>query len=384
MTIVFFALGMISASWAARIPAVKGPLHLSAGSLGLALLGPAVGAVIAMPATGAILARTAPRPVVLAAFIPLAGLIPLVTVAANAGQLFAVLLGWGVSVGVIDVGMNIEAAAVQERLGRRIMSRFHASYSLGGLAGAGLGAACASAGISAQAQLIAVSSGVLACGLTGAWRFDAHPVRRAALHRPPRRQPRRPPLSWALLALSAMAFGSFLAEGAANDWSAVYLHSSLRATAGLAALGYTFFAAAMAAGRLCGDHLANRFGPVRLVRACAITSGAGFAAALLIAQPDAALAGFALLGFGLSCVVPLVFTSASRLGQAGPALAVATSSGYAGMLIGPPVIGGLADWTGLPAALGTVIAVTALIALLARVLAPSSSAAHHSGGPDST
>jgi MFS family permease len=181
-----------------------------------------------------------------------------------------------------------------------------------------------------------------------------------------------------------MAFGSFLAEGAANDWSAVYLHSSLRATAGLAALGYTIFAAAMAAGRLCGDHLANRFGPVRLVRVCAVASGAGFAAALLIGQPGAALAGFALLGFGLSCVVPLVFTSASRRGQAGPALAVATSSGYAGMMIGPPAIGGLADWTGLPAALGTVVAVTALIALLARALVPSSSAAHRSGGPDNT
>jgi predicted MFS family arabinose efflux permease len=383
VTIVFFALGTISASWAARIPAVKGPLHMSAGTLGLALLGPAVGAVMAMPATGAILARTAPRPVVMAAFIPLAGLIPLVTVAANAGQLFAVLLGWGVSVGVIDVGMNVEAAAVQERLGQRIMSRFHASYSLGGLAGAGLGAACASAGITAQAQLAAVSPGVLVCGLIAARRFDAHPVRRAAPHHPPSR-PRRPPLSWALLALSAMAFGSFLAEGAANDWSAVYLHSSLRATAGLAALGYTIFAAAMAAGRLCGDHLANRFGPVRLVRACAIASGAGFAAALLIAQPAAALAGFALLGFGLSCVVPLVFTSASRLWQAGPALAVATSSGYAGMLLGPPAIGGLADWTGLPAALGTVAAVTALIALLARALNPSSSAAPRSGGPDNT
>jgi hypothetical protein len=104
--------------------------------------------------------------------------------------------------------MNVEAAAVQERLGRRIMSRFHASYSLGGLAGAGLGAACASAGITAQAQLAVVSPGVLVCGLIAARRFDAHPVRRAAPHRPPSR-PRRPPLSWALLALSAMAFGSF-------------------------------------------------------------------------------------------------------------------------------------------------------------------------------
>jgi predicted MFS family arabinose efflux permease len=369
VTAVFFVLGAISASWAARIPAVKGPLHLSAGTLGLALLGPGIGAIVAMPATGAALARLAPRPVAMAGFLPLCGLLPLVTVAGNAWQLFLVLLGWGAAVGVIDVGMNVEAAAVQERIGRRVMSRFHASYSLGGLAGAALGAACASTGITAQAQLAVASLAVAAIGLAAASRFHGHPFpHQAARRRPPARS-RRPVLSWALVALSATAFGSFLAEGAANDWSAVYLHSSLGASSGVAALGYTFFASAMAAGRLCGDHLADRFGPVHLVRTSAGAGAAAFGAALVADRTGAALAGFVILGLSLSFVVPLVLTAASRLGQPGPSLAVATSSGYAGMLIGPAAIGGLADRVSLPAALGVVVAVTALAALLAGALA---------------
>jgi predicted MFS family arabinose efflux permease len=366
---VFFVLGAISGSWAARIPAVKAPLHLSAGALGLALLGPAVGAVVAMPATGSVLVRLAPRPVVMAAFLPLCGLLPLVTVSGNAWQLFLVLLGWGASVGVIDVGMNVEATAVQERLGRRVMSRFHASYSLGGLAGAALGTACASAGITAQAQLAGVSLVVAIIGLAAVGRFHSHPLpRRPDRHRSPA-QPRRPALSWTLAALSAMAFGAFLAEGAANDWSAVYLHTSLGASTGLAALGYTFFASAEAAGRLCGDHLADRFGPVRLVRTSAGTGAVAFTAALVAERSGAALAGFVMLGLGLSFVVPLVFTAASRLGRAGSSLAVATSCGYAGMLAGPAAIGGLADVAGLSAALGVVVAVTAVAALLAGALA---------------
>jgi predicted MFS family arabinose efflux permease len=378
VTVVFFAMGAISASWAARIPAVMGPLHLSAGVLGLALLGPAVGAVVAMPATGAVLARLAPRPVVMAGFFPLCGLLPLVTVAGNAWQLFLVLLGWGVAVGVIDVGMNVEATAVQERLGRRVMSRFHASYSLGGLAGAAVGAACASAGITAQAQLAVASCAVAVIGVAAAGRFQSHPLpHRADRHHsaPPSR---RPVLSWTLVALSAMAFGSFLAEGAANDWSAVYLHSSLGASSGVAALGYTFFASAMAAGRLCGDHLADRLGPVRLVRVSAGTGAAAFAAALAADRTGAALAGFVMLGLSLSFVVPLVFTAASRLGQAGPSLAVVTSCGYTGMLAGPAAIGGLASLASLPAALGVVVAVTAMAALLAGTLAsrPRPAAGH--------
>jgi MFS family permease len=367
VTVVFFALGAVSASWAARIPAIKQPLDLSAGQLGLALLGPALGAVVAMPLAGALFTRVPPRPVVLAAFVPLTVLVPLVTVAGNTAELFAVLLGWGAAVGVIDVGMNLEAAEVQRRLGRRIMSRFHACYSIGGLTGAGVGAACAAIGVGAPAQLWAVSGVVLAAGLPAAWRFESRPPRAPALSQD--KVPPRLRLSWVLVALAAMAFASFLAEGAANDWSAVYLHGSLGATSGVAALGYTLFATTMAAGRLFGDRAAERAGPTRTVRAAAALGAAGFAVALVVAAPAAALVGLALLGFGLASVVPNVFSAAAHMDRPGPSLSVVTSCGYAGMLAGPPAIGGLADAVGLSTSLILLPVLVLAIAALAGALA---------------
>jgi MFS family permease len=177
------------------------------------------------------------------------------------------------------------------------------------------------------------------------------------------------------VALAAMAFGSFLAEGAANDWSAVYLHSALGAPAGLAAVTYTVFSATMAAGRLVGDRLADRLGPVRLIRLSAGAAAVGFAAALIVGRVWAGLAGFAVLGAGLSLIVPLVFTAASQLGRPAPNLAFVTSCGYTGMLVGPGLIGGLAQAIGLPQALGVIVTFSVLAAVLAGVTRPRTSVA---------
>jgi MFS family permease len=378
VTAVFGMLGLAAGTWAARIPAIKGGLHLSAGVLGLTLLGPALGSLLAMPAAGAILATVPPRRVVQAGFVALGGLLPVTAFASSAWQLFAVLAGWGAGLGVVDVGVNTEAAAVQNRLGRSVMSGFHAAYSVGGLAGAGLGAIAAAAGVSARADFLITGVVVLLAGGASAQAFTARPVpptpeRHASGQRP--RVARWPQWSWALVCLAAMAFGSFLAEGAANDWSAVYLHSSLGAPVGLAAIGFTVFSATMAAGRLAGDRLADRVGPARLVRWSAGVAAVSFGAALLIGQVWSGLAGFAVLGAGLSFVVPLVFSAAARLGRPGPNLAMVTSCGYLGVLAGPAIIGGLAELAGLPAALGTVVVLCGMIAILARVVLPRTSPA---------
>src|ERR1700722_10715359 len=132
VTTVFAMLGVSEGTWAARIPAIKAGLHLSPGLLGLALLGPAVGCVLAMPATGAVLASVPPRRVAQAGLLLLAVMLPVTTVTGSAWQLFLVLLGWGAGIGTLDVAMNTEAAAVQDQLGRRVMSGFHGAYSVGG------------------------------------------------------------------------------------------------------------------------------------------------------------------------------------------------------------------------------------------------------------
>jgi MFS family permease len=361
-------LGLAAGTWAARIPAIKDGLHLSPGILGLALLGPALGSVLAMPGAGAMLATVPPRRVVQAGLVALGGLLPVTTFASSAWQLFAVLAGWGAGLGVVDVAVNTEAAAVQDRLGRSVMSGFHAAYSIGGLVGAGLGGIAAAAGVSARADFLITGAVVLVVGGASAQAFMKRPVQHVTGE--PQGVSRWPQWSWVLVCLAAMAFGSFLAEGAANDWSAVYLHTSLGAPVGLAAAGYTVFSAAMTGGRLAGDRLADRVGAARLVRLSAAVAAVSFGGALLIGRVWSALAGFAVLGAGLSFVVPLVFSAASRLGRAGPNLAMVTSSGYLGVLAGPAIIGGLAELVGLPAALGTVVILCGMIAVLAPVVLP--------------
>ena len=184
------------------------------------------------------------------------------------------------------------------------------------------------------------------------------------------RQNRWPAWSWTLACLALIAFGSFLAEGAASDWSAVYLLGSLGASPALAAVGYTVFSVAMVTGRLAGDRLTDRAGPARLVRASAGIASVSFLAALLAGRVGAGLAGFVLLGIGLSVIVPSVFTAASRIGTPGPNLALVTSTGYLGMLAGPALIGGLAEVVGLPSALGTLVVITGLTAVLAGAVRP--------------
>ncbi|HWG65052.1 MAG TPA: MFS transporter [Streptosporangiaceae bacterium] len=375
---VFFTLGLSGGIWAARIPAIKGGLHLSPGTLGLALLGPGIGSILAMPATGAVLATVAPRRVVQLGLLALAGFLPLTALAGSAWQLFALLAGWGAGIGIADVGMNTEAADVQEQLGRAAMSRFHAAYSIGGLVGAGAGALAAATGVSAKTTFIAAAVVVAVLGIGAAQAFAARP-RVSTGGRQPRRA-RAPQWSWALIALAAMAFGSFLGEGAATDWSAVYLHSSLGAPPGLAAIAYGLFACAMTAGRLAGDQLADRMGPARLIRLSAGIAAAGFGSALVIGQVWSGLAGFAVLGAGLSVIVPLVFSAASRLGRPGPNLALVTSCGYFGILVGPAIIGGLANLTSLPAALGSVVVLCALTALLAGMAGRRPAAEEPGGG----
>jgi MFS family permease len=374
VTIVFFLIGCGSGTWAARVPAIKAHLHLSAGVLGLTLLGPAVGAVAAMSVVGAVLVKIKPRRVVRVMFIPFGAALCALSFVDSPWQLFFTLFVWGASTGTIDVAMNTEAAALQDFVGRRIMSRFHASYSLGGLAGAGAGALAAANGLGVTVNFVVAGVVVLIVGVIASSAFSKTPVKvqqgPASSDTPAIRTSRRPKFSWTLVGLSAIAFGCFLADGAVNGWSAVYLHSSLKAGAGLAAVAYTAFSSAMALGRLLGDHMAERFGPVRLVRVSAAIAAIGFAGALIAGQVVTAMAGFVLLGLGMSFVVPLVFTASSHLERPGPSLATVNSFGYFGVLVGPALIGGLADAIGLPGALGVIVAICALTALLAGVITP--------------
>jgi predicted MFS family arabinose efflux permease len=365
LALFFLADGFLLASWASRVPAVKSAHGLSDARLGIVLFGIASGALLSMPATAWLVQRVGSVRAVLAATV--VNIVPISVIASvpGYGALVGTAVLFGCGFGAMNVALNAHAIALERLAGRPILSGLHACFSFGGLAGAGVGALAAGAGIAAGTHL-GVVAGVLAALLALAAPRLALPPDDVPPEPAPLARPRR-----AMLALGTIAFCCLLAEGAAADWSAVFLRDSTGAGPALAALGYFAFSGAMASGRLAGDGLVLRFGPRTLVRAGATLGAAGLAVALIIQTPVTALLGWAVLGAGLSTIVPITFRAAGRASPAAPSAGVAavSSIGWLGFLSGPPVIGFVSSASS-SLAIGltlVVAAVTGIAVLAARV-----------------
>ncbi|MEV0349757.1 MFS transporter [Nonomuraea sp. NPDC050680] len=363
--LLFFLAGAAVGTWTARIPAIKEDLGLSDGRLSLALLAIAAGAVAGMQAVGRLVDRYGSSRVMIPAALLQGAVLVLPAYAANLGTLAAALFGFGVVHGVLDVSMNANAVEVERAWGRPIMSSFHAVFSIGGFAGAAGGGLFAHLALSPAATFLSVGAVVaLLAAWAAAWALRSRPAPVVPADGV------RPGLPKGILFLGVLAFCCLVGEGAAADWSSVYLREDLAASAGFAAAGYAAFSIMMTAGRLAGDRLAARFGPVALVRGCGLLAAAGLGLALTIGHPVAAVAGFGCFGAGLSCIVPQVFSAAGHRDPAfaGRALARVASIGYLGFLSGPVLIGGIAELSGLPRALAVPALLAAFVALAATAL----------------
>jgi MFS family permease len=367
VTFVFFAHGALFGTWVARIPAVKGELGLGEAQLGLALFGAALGTLVALPVAGVATARRGSRAGTVWGLPVFAALLPVLALAPGLPALFLALFAFGAAAAMLDVAMNAHSLAVERERERPILSTVHAGWSFGGLAGAALGGAAAAAGLEPLAHFL------LAAALLGLpWLALARLLLPADVDRPeapPRfaRPPRR------LAALAVLGFCGLFAEGAAADWSAVYLDESVGSGAGVAALAYACFSVAMAVTRLAGDRLTARWGPVAVTRAGGLVAAAGLASALVAGSVPAALVAFACMGAGLATVVPIAFRAAGSMPgiPAGAGIAALTTVGYAGFLVGPPLIGAVAEATTLPVALGIVVALLLVLVSLARATRPA-------------
>ncbi len=371
---------MLMGSWAARIPAVKERLDLGEAQLGLALGLVALGALVAMPVSGWMSARGGSRRTTRFAFVGCCLAIPLPALAPSYALMLPAALLLGAGNGSLDVAMNAHGVAVERRHESPILSSFHAAFSGGALIGASTGGLAAGAGLDVRWHLLVVAAVGLAIGLVACRALlpaDAdHGGGEAAgplLAKPPR----------ALWAVGAVGFCALVCEGATADWSAVYVKESLDAHAGVATLAFAAFSATMTIGRAIGDRLTSAWGPEALVRRGGLLSAAALAAALLIGRPIAAIAGFALLGIGIATMVPVVFRAASEVDGVTPGVGIAAAStmGYFGFLIAPPIIGAVAELTSLPLALGLLVLLSLVMAALAPRVRPSARSAVLSPSP---
>ena len=363
----FLVHGLVVSTWVSRIASVKSALHLGDGALGLALLGTAIGSVTAIPLCGALVVRRGSRAIArwtAAGFCLSLLAIPL---AYDTASLFAALLFYGAMAGANDVAMNAQAVATEKLLGTPTISRFHAMFSIGGIAGAAAGAFVAGRGVPSAAHLIWAALIFLAFALsaTPLLADTRNGAVATGTGRPSLRQ-----LPMALFALSAIGFCIFLSEGAIADWTGVYLKQVLNASAGLAPVGYAVFSAAMAIFRLAGDAITLRIGRAATIRYGGAIAAAGLSFALLVDSPYWALAGFAAAGAGFSSIIPLAFAAGGRIPELSEGAGVATVSGlgYLGFLVGPPAIGFLSELTSLRVGLFLLVLLSATAAALVSLV----------------
>jgi MFS family permease len=377
-TFAYFALnGFLMGMWVVHIPAVEHRAGISHAVLGWLLLLLGGGAFAGMQIVGPLTDRFGARAVVPASAALCSAAVVLPGLATNVWMLGTALLVLGFGNGCLDVSMNAHAVQVERGYRRPVMSAFHASFSIGGVLAALVGARTLSWGWSPVVTLGAAMALGLAGTALGAPALlrpeRVHAVETpAAVTKSRRWTPRR---IWVLAALALMLM---LCEGVANDWSVLHLRDVLDAPAATAALAYGAFSTAMTVGRLFADRVAARFGPVAIVRYGASIAVLGLTAAALSPWIPLALAGWAVFGIGMSGCIPQLFSAAGHTDQnaAGANVSRVAGLGYLGMLAGPAIIGPLTHFIPLNLTFFLPAAFCVIAACTAGILRSRPSASH--------
>jgi fucose permease len=372
----FIGSGFAFASWASRIPQVRNQLGLSPAELGLVLLAIAAGSVVALPLSGPLIARFGSRRTVILTSMLLAAALAVAAVGAHSGVVLLVvgLFLMGVGNGAWDVAMNVQAAVVERLLGRAIMSRFHAGFSLGTVAGAGIGALMIALHVPVTAHLLGVAVAVGVAVPLAVRNFapdvedsparDGAPGTSGSSALRAWREPRT-----LLIGVFVLAFA--FAEGAANDWISVASIDGHGTSAVVGTLGYAVFLVAMTAVRWAGPPLLERWGRVPMVRVLALLSVTGLVLFVFGPHPAVAFAGALLWGAGASLGFPVGMSAAADdPTRAAGRVSVVASIGYCAFLGGPPLIGLLGQSVGVLHALTVVAVLLALATAIAGALRP--------------
>jgi fucose permease len=372
-SVAFLLTGLVFSTWAARVPALKAELGLTDAELAVGFLGLNGGAVIGLQLGAVAVTRLGSRRALHLGLPAFAALLLPIGYAPNLGILTVALGVSALANSVVDVAINDQGVGIQNGYGRSLLAGMHAMHSLGGVLGGAIAAGAAALDVGVPGHFAAVAVAVTGVAVVG----NRSLLRPGELHGDQAAAARRAPVlgGWTgrLLVLGAMAFVFTLAEGSGLDWSAVLLADHRGADPALAAGGLAVFQAAVTLGRLLGDRIVDRVGPVRVFAAGALLAGTGFAAGLRLGTTVAAIAGLFLLGLGLATLLPIALSAAGTAGELPVPVALARVStlGYLGSFTGPALIGFLSRRSDLPTALLLPAVAVALTAVAARAVRPA-------------
>lgn len=361
------------------VPFVKQRLQLDDQSLGLLLLCLGLGSVAAMVRTGPLCARYGCKPIVLLGGLCMALMLPVLAVANAMLWMGLALLVFGAALGSLDVAMNIHAIEVERGSGRPMMSGFHAFFSVGGFSGAALVTALLSQTFTLFSAAVTCSALICAALVVTAPRLLTTAAPASESSGAIMALPRGP-----VVILSVLAAVAFLVEGALLDWSALLMTEMKLSAPEGAGLGYVMFSVAMTVGRFSGDAVTARFGDRKVIFWGGLAVLLGFIGLLLWPRFEFAMAGFALIGLGASNIVPVLFRQAGRQKTmpTTSAIAAVTTLGYAGYLMGPALVGGVAEVASLTSAFWLLAALMGLVPLFAKAASPASQTAIRQTTPD--
>ena len=355
VSVYFFIAGLAFASWASRIPHIKAHLHLNEAQLGSILFALPVGLMTSLPLAGYFVSRLGSKRVMLTAAIVYPSVLVLIGLANSAWVLAVVLFFFGLWSNLFNIAMNTQAVGVEALYGRSVLASFHGLWSLAGFTGAAIGTFMVSQQIVPFTHFCIILAFAVALVLFS-YQYTLNKDTGSNKDQPLFAKPDKE-----ILKLGLVAFGSMVCEGTMFDWSGVYFQTVVKAPVALTTLGYVAFMGTMAGGRFLGDYMVTRFGVKNILQVSGIIIATGLLISVLFPFLIPATIGFLLVGIGVSSVVPLVYSLAGRSKTMLPSVALAAVStiGFLGFLIGPPLIGFIAQLSSLRLSF-TVIAVLGL------------------------
>ncbi len=362
VNIAFFVNGFIYANWVSRLPRIQDLYQADNKLIGTVLFTSSIGAVVAMPFTGWVIIKNGSRRITILVAILYCAIVPLIPFMPGLPVLMALYFFMGVVTGMLDVAMNAQAVMVEQQYKKPIMTSFHAFFSIGMTLGAGCGSIFSHYNIDIEYHFaIITGTALLATIWLGNHLIHDKPDPSLKHDGPLLQVPNK-----AMFSVGLIAFCCMMGEGSMADWSANYMENVVFSSKAVAPLALTFFSAAMVVGRIFGDRVRIAFGDRKLIIIGGILSTTGLSLSLIVPDAYVVIAGSFLVGCGLSTIVPITYSTAGKAKDLPPGvgLAMVTTVGYTGFLMGPPIIGFIADWLNLRLALSIVALLLFVMTLL--------------------